>query len=77
MFYNNLRKFCIKSVLHKNIVQLTKHRFPNVKRGSYTVIDSTDVHYFKKILGVTNLISGDELNSYNEDWLKSVSGKCL
>jgi len=70
----NVRKLCTKPALFKN-VQLTKDRFPNIKRGSYAVIDSSDVDYFKNLLGVNNFITGEEVISYNEDWLKSVSGK--
>lgn len=77
MIFNHFRKFSTQSVLLKNAVQLTKNRFPNVKRGSYAVVDSTDVDNFKKIVGINNFITGEELISYNEDWLKSVSGKCL
>lgn len=77
MIFTNLRKFGTKSSLFKNAVQLTKDKYPNIKRGSYALVDSIDVEYFKEILGVTNLISGEEIKSYNEDWLKSVSGICL
>lgn len=73
----NIRKLCTKSTLLKNAVQLTKDRFTNLKRGSYAMVNSTDVDFFKKLLGVNNIITGEETKSYNEDWLKSVSGKCL
>ncbi|CAH1736797.1 unnamed protein product [Aphis gossypii] len=69
----NVRKLCTTTALYKN-VQLTKDRFPNLKRGSYAVVNSTDVDYFTNIVGVNNFISGEEVKSYNEDWLKSVSG---
>jgi len=72
----NLRKLSTKAALFKN-VQLTKDRFPYLKRGSYGTVDSTDVEYFKNLLGVNNFITGEEVKSYNEDWLKSVSGKCI
>lgn len=72
----NVRKLCTTTALYKN-VQLTKDRFPNLKRGSYAVVNSTDVDYFTNIVGVNNFISGEEVKSYNEDWLKSVSGKYL
>jgi len=71
--FNSIHKFCTKSFF-KSTVQLTKHRFPNIKRGTYAVIDSTDVDYFKKILDANHFITGEEVKSYNEDWLKSVSG---
>lgn len=70
-------KFCTKPTLFKNAVRLTKDRFPNMKRGSYAVINSTDVDYFKNILGDHHVITGEEVNSYNEDWLKSVCGENL
>lgn len=73
--FTNVRKFYTKSVLLKNAVQLTKDKFPNLKRGSYATIDSTDIKYFKQLLGVNNFITGEEVKSYNEDWLKAVSGK--
>jgi len=72
----NVRKLYTKAALYKN-VQLTKDRFPNLKRGSYGMVDSTDIEYFKNLLGVNNFITGEEVKSYNEDWLKSVSGKYL
>jgi len=72
----NLRKLSTKAALFKN-VQLTKDRFPYLKRGSYGKVDSTDVEYFKNLLGVNNFITGEEVKSYNEDWLKSVSGKYI
>jgi len=72
----NIRKLCTKAALLKN-VQLTKDRFPYLKRGSYGTVESTDVEYFKNLLGVNNFITGEEVKSYNEDWLKSVSGKYL
>jgi len=72
----NVRKLCTTAVLYKN-VQLTKDKFPNIKRGSYAVVNSTDVDFFKNIVGVNNFITGEEVKSYNEDWLKSVSGKYL
>lgn len=73
--FNNARIFCTKSTLVKNTVQLTKDKFPNLKRLPYTTVDSTDVDYFNKLLGTNNFITGEEVKSYNEDWLKSVSGK--
>jgi hypothetical protein len=72
----NVRKICTKTVLYKN-VQLTKDRFPNIKRGSYAMVNPTDVDYFKNLVGVNNVITGEEVKSYNEDWLKSISGKYL
>jgi len=72
----NVRKLCTKAALFKN-VQLTKDRFPNLKRGSYSVVESTDVEYFKNLLGANSLITGEEVKSYNVDWLKTVSGKYL
>lgn len=74
--FNRVRKFYTKSALHKN-VQLTKDRFPSIKRGSYASVDSTDVNYFKQLLGSNHFITGEEVKSYNEDWLKSVSGNYL
>lgn len=72
-----VRKLCTTSSLFKNSVQLTKDRFPNLKRGNYASLNSTDIGFFAKILGDSNIISGEEVKSYNEDWLKSVSGKYL
>jgi len=71
----DVRKFYTKSVMLKNAVQLTKNRFPNLKRGPYSSIKLTDINFFKQLLGSNNLITGEEVKSYNEDWLKSVSGK--
>lgn len=73
--FNNARIFCTKSTLLKNTVQLTKDKFPNLKRLPYTTVDCTDVDFFNKLLGTNNFITGEEVKSYNEDWLKSVSGK--
>ncbi|VVC32814.1 Hypothetical protein CINCED_3A004019 [Cinara cedri] len=72
--FTNARKFCTKSSLLKNAVQLTKDKFPNLIRGSYATVDSKDIDYFNKLLGANNFITGEEVKSYNEDWLKSVSG---
>lgn len=79
MFFtvHNIRTFCSQSVLLKNAVQLTKDKFPNLKRGSYATVNACDVDYFKKLLGDNNFITGEEVKAYNEDWLKSVCGKYL
>jgi len=71
--FNSIHKYCTKSF--RSTVQLTKNKFPNIKRDSYTTVNSSDVTYFKNLLGINNFITGEEVKSYNEDWLKSVSGK--
>lgn len=73
--FNNFRQIFTKTVLYKNSVKLTTDRFPKLKRGPYATVDPTDVDYFIKLLGVNNFVTGEEVKSYNEDWLKSVSGK--
>lgn len=74
--FTNIHTFCTKS-LFKSSVQLTKDRFPNINRGPYAIIGPTDVDYFKKLLGTNHFITGEEVKPYNEDWLKSVSGKYI
>lgn len=73
----NVRYISTKLTLLKNAVQLTKDRFPDLKRGSYSIVNSIDVEFFKNLLTENNIIIGEEAKSYNEDWLKSVSGKYL
>ncbi|XP_050540677.1 D-2-hydroxyglutarate dehydrogenase, mitochondrial-like isoform X2 [Daktulosphaira vitifoliae] len=79
-YFKVIRRFHSKPSLFRNFIPLTKDKYPHLKRGPYTKLDISDIHFFQSILGVNYVITDvEELFSYNVDWLKSVSGysKCV
>ncbi|XP_050425609.1 D-2-hydroxyglutarate dehydrogenase, mitochondrial-like isoform X2 [Adelges cooleyi] len=77
--FNLVRNLSTKPSLF-NSTQLTKDKYPYLRRGPYAKIETTDIHFFQNILGVNYVITDQtELVPYNVDWLKSVSGysKCV
>ena len=44
-------------------VELTRNRYPNVKRGNYSQLEQNDVQVFQSILGDTRVLTkADELD---------------
>ncbi|XP_044751509.1 D-2-hydroxyglutarate dehydrogenase, mitochondrial [Coccinella septempunctata] len=55
--------------------ELTKDRYPNVKRGNYSQIDTKHLNFFKDLLGETRVITDEnECLGYNTDWIKANRG---
>ncbi|XP_056634624.1 D-2-hydroxyglutarate dehydrogenase, mitochondrial [Diorhabda sublineata] len=55
--------------------QLTKDRYPYVKRGQYANLDQHHLKYFKDLLGPNRVITDtDECQGFNIDWIRSVRG---
>ena len=61
----------------RSTVELTRVRYPNLKRGPYGSVGNTDINIFKEILpGAERVITeASELTGYNTDWLKTCRGK--
>lgn len=57
-------------------VELTRVRYPDLKRGPYSNVTDTDISRFKEILpGAERVITdASELIGYNTDWLKTCRG---
>ncbi|XP_065214364.1 D-2-hydroxyglutarate dehydrogenase, mitochondrial isoform X1 [Planococcus citri] len=54
---------------------LTKDRYPDLKRGSFSSLQDKDVQFFESILNKNQVITdADEVQSYNIDWLKANCG---
>jgi D-2-hydroxyglutarate dehydrogenase len=56
---------------------LTQVRYPDLKRGSFASLNDTHLSTFERILPggrVLTLGKGDDLESYNTDWLRTVRG---
>jgi D-2-hydroxyglutarate dehydrogenase len=52
-------------------------RYPNLKRGSFASLNDTHLATFERILPggrVLTLGKGDDLESFNTDWLRTVRG---
>ncbi|KAJ3036647.1 hypothetical protein HDV00_002471 [Rhizophlyctis rosea] len=65
---------------NKKSVPYTTDRYPNLKRDErFKQLDAEDVAYFKSILsssaGVITSDSPDELDSFNEDWMRKYKGR--
>jgi hypothetical protein len=57
----------------KVLPEFTKDRYP-VTRGDYASISDKDVAKFESILDKHRVITGDEAQGYNVDWIGSVRG---
>ncbi|XP_060074111.1 D-2-hydroxyglutarate dehydrogenase, mitochondrial-like [Ylistrum balloti] len=57
-------------------VELTKVRYPNLKRGPFSVLKDTDVQFFERLLSGAGRVLADasEIEGYNTDWLKTCRG---
>ena len=64
------------SRLH-NTVELTRVRYPNLKRGPYSQVNDRDISRFKEILpGAERVITdSSELVGFNTDWMKTCRGE--
>ncbi|XP_063242747.1 D-2-hydroxyglutarate dehydrogenase, mitochondrial-like isoform X2 [Bacillus rossius redtenbacheri] len=56
-------------------VQLTAERYPDVKRGNYSVLADRHLQFFESILGRERVLTDpDDVEPYNVDWLRMVRG---
>ncbi|KAF2905733.1 hypothetical protein ILUMI_00446 [Ignelater luminosus] len=55
--------------------QLTKDRYPDVKRGDYAVLNENHLFHFVDLLGVEKVLNDpSDCEKYNIDWIKNVRG---
>lgn len=54
-------------------MELTPVRYPHLKRGRYSRLQSSDLSHFSRLLGSDRLLT-DDLDGYNTDWMRSVRG---
>ena len=68
------RHFCVS--VRTNAVELTSVRYPDLKRGDYSVITDKDVSAFERLMSGAGRVLTDptELDGYNTDWLKTCRG---
>ena len=61
----------------RSTVELTRVRYPSLKRGPYGNVSNADISRFKELLpGAERVITeASELTGYNTDWLKTCRGK--
>ena len=65
MILNCVVKVIVNCSLRKysTDVELTRHRYPNVKRGNYSKLEENDVKVFQSIVGNTRVLTqSDELD---------------
>lgn len=60
----------------RSTVELTRVRYPSLKRGPYGNVSNADISRFKELLpGAERVITeASELTGYNTDWLKTCRG---
>lgn len=72
----NKFNFLVRNRRAFSTLALTKDRYPEAKRGSFSVLQDKDVQYFESLLEKSQVITeADEVESYNNDWLHTVRGK--
>ncbi|XP_074030155.1 D-2-hydroxyglutarate dehydrogenase, mitochondrial [Leptinotarsa decemlineata] len=55
--------------------QLTKDRYPHVKRGEYAKLDQHHLGFFKDLLGPDRVITDpSDCEGFNVDWIRNVRG---
>jgi len=58
------------------VAELTRIRYPDVKRGNYSHIQNEDLEAFSEILDKNRVITEEsDLEGYNTDWLQTVRGE--
>lgn len=68
-------QFCRQLASVGALPQLTKDRYPQVKRGSFSKLEQTHLQFFRDLLGSNRVITDeDECQSFNIDWIKNVRG---
>ena len=62
---------------HKRNIELTRVRYPNLKRGPYSQVNENDISSFKHMLPGSERVITDpsELTGFNTDWLKICRGE--
>lgn len=59
----------------EGLPQLTKDRYPNIKRGNYAVLTQDHLQYFVDLLGRNRVLNDpSDCETYNIDFIKSVRG---
>ena len=68
-YYWQLSLHCVKVIVNCSLrkystdVELTRHRYPNVKRGNYSKLEENDVKVFQSIVGNARVLTQtDELD---------------
>ncbi|KAJ8929674.1 hypothetical protein NQ314_017601 [Rhamnusium bicolor] len=55
--------------------ELTKDRYPHVKRGDYATLDENHLRFFTELLGTNRIVTDpSQCEGYNVDWIKNVRG---
>ncbi|KAL3281914.1 hypothetical protein HHI36_005118 [Cryptolaemus montrouzieri] len=63
------------TIKYSTLPELTKDRYPNVRRSDYSIIKSNHLEFFKDLLGEHRLITDEnECLAYNTDWIKANRG---
>ncbi|KAF5281274.1 hypothetical protein FQA39_LY05160 [Lamprigera yunnana] len=61
--------------VNKRLPELTKDRYPHVKRGNYAVLTQEHVKYFVDLLGENRVLNdASDCEMYNVDFIKGVRG---
>lgn len=73
--YKNLNK-SPKDLMSKSsqILRLNFQDRYSVKRGSFSELTEKDIAHFESILDKNRVLTGDDANGYNIDWMRSVRG---
>lgn len=67
-----------ETTLSSPAVELTSVRYPDVKRGKYTVLTPGHVSHFESILSKERVLTDpSDVEPYNVDWIKMVRGAFL
>ncbi|ODV96865.1 hypothetical protein PACTADRAFT_39489 [Pachysolen tannophilus NRRL Y-2460] len=73
MITTGSRKYATKS-----IVQLTREKYPKIKRNdSFKKLEQEDINFFKSVLQNDNgvVTNKDDLEFFNEDWMRKYRGE--
>lgn len=67
----NFRSIATRST----VPELTKDRYPHIRRGEFAELSDRHVQHFTSLLGKTRVLTDDDdVHMYNVDWIKNVRG---
>ncbi|XP_031343457.1 D-2-hydroxyglutarate dehydrogenase, mitochondrial-like isoform X2 [Photinus pyralis] len=70
-----LSNFRRQSTITKSLPQLTKDRYPHIKRGDYATLSQKHLDYFVGLLGRNRVLTDpSDCEMYNVDFIKAVRG---